>query len=702
MARTKKQAKKKKAPTARPLPTRSRTTSTNNKQKSSSNRSKFANVTKDDKQAREMILDPIIERILVEERNNKIKGRPLYGKIKETVEKYASLLPWLTKDLLKKRVQRRRLKYKKLNDEMAALITTPTPIPDHSLTQTHTSNSDVVHSIPTAISISSSSSSSSTLTVSSSETSTGNPIGRPFGSTVAAKQFRKDCEKAAINEIAAEYYKVWKKAGGARVKKGTYKAIHDKVKHDRNLPESFDCSYSSIRQRIVNDNIFVPIDKRPGPLTPLAAIEPKIHEVILLMAKHRIPLRAGQGTVMINSAIEGTQSQQKLIDYKIKIKSKQDEDSLGTISPQYWDNFMRRYNDKLDSKKGVKFELQRDNYVTYTNFEDMYDCIEALLVDEAKVAVRLDQPVWMNKDGKEVDELESFGMKVKIEITDPDACITLDEVGLNTSMMKDGSVGGTKYIVGKGQQCQIKASKKDKRFTVLGLTCFSGDPVMCVVIIDAKNRDIFTELGIDPEAPINEHADTINLSDEEAGLDLLINNIGKGKRFPGGPTCVYKGKEIECMVRFNEGGGINGKILKEIFETLDEKQVFVDLRAQGKKPFVLLDGHQSRFDITFLEYINNPEHLWTFAIGVPYGTALWQVGDSTEQNGCFKMHTSKKKNELLRGRMRNFYCDMGITTQDIIPIINTGWDNSFARVRTNRKAYCERGWCPYNRNLLLD
>ena len=117
---------------------------------------------------------------------------------------------------------------------------------------------------------------------------------------------------------------------------------------------------------------------------------------------------------------------------------------------------MRRYEDKLDSKKGVKYELQRDNYVTYTNFDDMYNCIESLLVNEAKVAVELEKPVWINKDGEEVEELESFGMKIIIKITDPEACIALDEVGCNKSMMKDGSVGGIKYIVGKGQQCQQK------------------------------------------------------------------------------------------------------------------------------------------------------------------------------------------------------------------------------------------------------
>jgi hypothetical protein len=456
---------------------------------------------------------------------------------------------------LKKRVQRRRAKLLKSKNELADL-TTPTPFPDQSLTQPHTSNSDDMHSIstvtivtddPTIISISSYSDTSST----SHDTNTTRKrgvVGRPKGSTVAAKKFREDCEKAAINKIADEYNQEVMKANGARVPKGTFKEIHDRVKHELNLPANFECGYDLIKQRIKKNKVFVPIDYTSGPLPPLIAIEPRIYELVLQMAKHRIPLRAGQGTLMVNSAIEGTKSQQALIDFKLKINVKQHADDLGTVGAQYWDSFMRRYKDKLDSKHGVKFELQRDNYVTYTNFEDMYNCIESLLVDEAKVAVKLKEPVWMNKEGEEVDELESFGMKVTIKITNPEACITLDEVGLNTSMMKDGSVGGTKYIVGKGQQCQLKASKKDKRFTVLGLTCFSGEPLMCVVIVDAKHRDIFIELGIDPLAPENEFADTIDLSEEENGIDLIIHNIGPGKRFPGGPTCWYKAKRYSACL----------------------------------------------------------------------------------------------------------------------------------------------------------
>jgi hypothetical protein len=48
-------------------------------------------LTKEDKGARDMILEPILERLLEEENNATIKGRPLYGKIKETVAKYNSL-----------------------------------------------------------------------------------------------------------------------------------------------------------------------------------------------------------------------------------------------------------------------------------------------------------------------------------------------------------------------------------------------------------------------------------------------------------------------------------------------------------------------------------------------------------------------------------------------------------------------------------
>jgi hypothetical protein len=61
---------------------------------------------------------------------------------------------------------------------------------------------------------------------------------------------------------------------------------------------------------------------------------------------------------------------------------------------------------------------------------------------------------------------------------------------------------------------------------------------------------------------------------------------------------------------------------------------------------VVLDGHGSRFELDFLEYINTCETKWKVNIGLPYGTSYWQVGYSTEQNGCFKMALTKAKQKL--------------------------------------------------------
>ena len=128
MSITKKNLNKRKKVTVRSLPTRSRRTN-NKKAKQNNNNDNaavVANLTKEDKGARNMIIDPIIERLLEMEHNDKINGRPLYGKIKETVDKYKYSLPWLNKEPLKNRVQHRRLKHKKSYNDMADL-TTPTP-----------------------------------------------------------------------------------------------------------------------------------------------------------------------------------------------------------------------------------------------------------------------------------------------------------------------------------------------------------------------------------------------------------------------------------------------------------------------------------------------------------------------------------------------------------------------------------------------
>jgi hypothetical protein len=43
---------------------------------------------------------------------------------------------------------------------------------------------------------------------------------------------------------------------------------------------------------------------------------------------------------------------------------------------------------------------------------------------------------------------------------------------------------------------QVKASKRDKHFKLLGLTTFAGTPLMCVVIFQGKNHIPEVETGI--------------------------------------------------------------------------------------------------------------------------------------------------------------------------------------------------------------
>ena len=67
----------------------------------------------------------------------------------------------------------------------------------------------------------------------------------------------------------------------------------------------------------------------------------------------------------------------------------------------YWRGFMKRNQHLLVSKKGKKYELNRDNWCTYTNMKAMYDHIIEEMIN-SNLAVKLEDPVWMNESGNHV------------------------------------------------------------------------------------------------------------------------------------------------------------------------------------------------------------------------------------------------------------------------------------------------------------
>ena len=107
------------------------------------------------------------------------------------------------------------------------------------------------------------------------------------------------------------------------------------------------------------------------------------------------------------------------------------------------------------------------------------------------------------------------------------------------------------------------------------------------------------------------------------------------------PKCVYNRKEIECLTFASPSGGITGEILVKVLSYLDEAGILPSAQG-GPTPCLIVDGHQSRLDPCFVEYINSEGHKWKVYIGVPYGTSLWQVGDAAELNGNLKNFSTKK------------------------------------------------------------
>ena len=541
--------------------------------------------------------------------------------------------------------------------------------------------------------------------------------GRPIGTTIANQCFVQECIEEARNEITdlyyAEYVKVKQsetqrdafRSFNERVTKGTYHLIHSKVVKDRNLPKTFNFPYDSCKKRIKRrliDSINPDYNNRKS---PLHKIEPHIITLLIALSDSGNPLTVGNALPLINSLIHGTPYQQKLILWKKQHKlnydnkgKEMDDNELGTVGVSYWRLFLKRHKNILTTNKGRLFELNRTNWTHYRNFRDMYVNVESHMVD-AKVAMSLPFPAWMDKQGNIVDEVDSYGMKVNTLLTHPSCCLSMDETGGDTNMMGDGAAGGEKYVGRKGQAVKRPAGKKAKKYTTIGLTGLDGKPAMCILIFAGVKRNILMETGVDTS--LFGDGSNLDLDDDQANLEFFNENYGKGKLFPGGPTCNYKDKTVPCMVRYSPSGGITPDILTDILRTMDDLGVFEKEREEGIRPFLLLDGHQSRFSVPFLEYITNPGHPWKVCIGVPYGTALWQIGDSIHQNGRYKMRTAMRKKIILRKRIAQMVAEIEILPSDIIPIVNYAWNHSFADVKGTKEAIVQRGWFPLNKNLLL-
>jgi hypothetical protein len=527
--------------------------------------------------------------------------------------------------------------------------------------------------------------------------------GRPAGTTIVSAAEREKARVKCIDDITVTYAKE-KVEKTERVAHNYLKAlIESKWEEYQLYPEQY-VSIQTIRTRYKRGNLEV-AHRGTKPILP-KTIEKVIVDIVTTMARIRHPLCVTQVIALANSIISDSKYKEELIEWKQKMYRNLPVSSNKDLGYGWWRGFSKRYEDVLVTKRGERFASDRADWSTETKLRQMYDAIYQNLCD-ARVARRLDEAVFQNMNGETVDNPEEkylfdidsnapeqpLGLPCEHEIVNPDYLLFFDETGCNTNQKKDGHNGGEKYVCGRGMRPKQIASNRDRHFTVLGLTAASGDPVLCVVIFASERKGVAAswaegiDLTVDP------------VKDEDGAVLLEKVNFGEGKYFPSGPTCFFRGKEIPYLPLTSPSGGITGELLVSILSWLDEREIFERFDG-GPEPFIVVDGHESRLQPVFVDYITDPKHIWHVNFGIPHATSYWQVGDSPEQNGHFKMLLGNAKKDLVNFKIQH-NIPLHLTAKDIVPLINKAWYPSFANKTTNRKAIAARGWNPLNRNLLL-
>lgn len=245
----------------------------------------------------------------------------------------------------------------------------------------------------------------------------------------------------------------------------------------------------------------------------------------------------------------------------------------------------------------------------------------------------LEEPVHMDVDGNIVeDESEAFGWEVTMVYTRPHNVFFFDETGGNTCEKDDGNNGGEMMIVPVGEVPRQSASTKDNHFTVVPVSTAAADLVLVCIIFKGERLHALDAMGLDIFVPWKEGG--------------FMANVGPGTRHPGGPTIQYRGKEIPCLCAATTNSSMNGTVLKQLVQTLDE--LGVTERGEGVWPCFIIDGHISRMSEEFLSYTTAPETKCEAGLGTVYGSLKWQPHDDERMNGGFENGMVEAKSRLTR------------------------------------------------------
>jgi hypothetical protein len=511
--------------------------------------------------------------------------------------------------------------------------------------------------------------------------------GRPKGTSDKAKQVTRTKIVQATDFVTKQYAEIKKKANGAYAPAGTLKRLVEAATQKYDIPPSvqFTVKPSTLHSRLMTGRHSVP---HPGTVSPLAGIEVLVIEILKYRWRMYQPLTPKEVKSLINSMIAGSRFERAFKRFKEQRTNVDPSEPL--VGNRWLRNFIKRNKMYIKLKKKRKHAQTRAKDALYEHLQQMYDNNYAMFV-EAGIAVELAEPVHMDRDGNIVDdESKAFGYPVTHVYTHPHLAFFGDECGDNTNMKKDCLFGGEKAFCPEGTDPRIIAGVKNSHFTVICFTNAAKKPVLCCIIFAAHKLELLWKSGFDVFAPWADGDQDIH---NEA-------NHGKGKKFPFGPECVWGGKRIPCFCDATPNGSMTSTILMRIFEYMDELEIIPRVPG-GPSPCVVMDGHGSRLDDIFLDYVLNENHRWYIGLGAPNATDIWQVGDSSEQNGTYKMYLSRGKEELIRKKTAAGL-PPEIDKTDIVGLVSYAFEPSFGNETNNGRAMCQRGWQPLNRACLDD
>ena len=94
-------------------------------------------------------------------------------------------------------------------------------------------------------------------------------------------------------------------------------------------------------------------------------------------------------------------------------------------------------------------------------------------------------------------------------------------------------------------------------------------------------------------------------------------------------------------------------------------------------------------ELSFLKYITDYTTEWRVCLGVPAGTAYWQVCDSKKKNDSFNIVMIDTKYKLLD--LKRSHClKETIDKSELMLLLNILWNKSFNRIDRNEKAITDR------------